>query len=278
MFKGSLSFVDKPIFPFPKVGQVLFLQRLSPWQCTQGITKFSPQSLPLDFCKIAAHFYWGLQGPTIPLQAYLRWVFDFLPSIIQTSIPPFEQLSYRGIDHFKKNISKNVHEHLFSNIILELFSDCHRIQLRSYVGPCSNVWLFARLIIPSFKMAFDIFTSTLCSELGLPHPQLVIFLDAYVAKPQIRHGYTYVIVLMGESAQSHMMQFKILSPPLLGMLGSMFYPNKHMFSRHHFSCPHNNEWILCLQQMVFALWQTQSLLTRLMSILFRKSLIPGEWL
>jgi hypothetical protein len=31
-----------------------------------------------------------------------------------------------------------------------------------------------------------------------------------------------------------MMQFKIFSLPLLGMLDSMFYVSKHMFFKHHF--------------------------------------------
>jgi hypothetical protein len=59
---------------------------------------------------------------------------------------------------------------------------------------------------------------------------------------------------MGENALAHMMQFKIPSPPLLRMMGFAFCVNKLMFFWYYFSRHHNDEWILCLEQMIFALW------------------------
>jgi hypothetical protein len=38
------------------------------------------------------------------------------------------------------NILVNVHEHSFSSIISKLFSNCHRIWLRSYIGLGSSVY------------------------------------------------------------------------------------------------------------------------------------------
>jgi hypothetical protein len=35
-----------------------------------------------------------------PFQAHLRWACDLLPQAVQVSIPPFEQLLKRGMDHF----------------------------------------------------------------------------------------------------------------------------------------------------------------------------------
>ncbi len=64
-----------------------------------------------------------------------------------------------------------MHEHLFSNII----SKCHRVWLKSYVGPSLNVWLYAHLVSPSFKMASNIFASTLRTKLHLPHPMTCDF-------------------------------------------------------------------------------------------------------
>jgi hypothetical protein len=62
-------------------------------------------------------------------------------------------------------------------------------------------------------------------------------------------------MIMGENALPHMMQFEIILPPLLGMLGSMFCMSKRVFSQHHLSNHHNDEWILCLQHIVFSFWQ-----------------------
>ncbi len=45
-------------------------------------------------------------------------------------------------------------------------------------------------------------------------------------------------------------------PPLLRMLGYMFCVIKHMFFQRHFFNHHDDELILCLQQMVLALWET----------------------
>ncbi len=44
------------------------------------------------------------------------------------------------------------------------------ILLRYYVSPSLSIWLSTHLIILSFEMAFNIFSSTLRTKLGLPHP------------------------------------------------------------------------------------------------------------
>jgi hypothetical protein len=107
---------------------------------------------------------------SLPFQAHLKWVHDLLPPTVQTSIPPFEHLLERGKNCLQKNISKNMHKHSFSNIISELSLDYHCVRLRSYAGPSLGVCLSTHLVIPSFKMASNIFFSTLHTKLGLPHP------------------------------------------------------------------------------------------------------------
>jgi hypothetical protein len=107
---------------------------------------------------------------SLPFQAHLKWVHDLLPLATQTSIPPFEHLLERGKSCLQKNISKNMHKHSFSNIISKLSIDCHCVWLKSYVGPSLGVRLSSHLIIPSFNMASNIFSSTLHTKLGLPHP------------------------------------------------------------------------------------------------------------
>jgi hypothetical protein len=62
-----------------------------------------------------------------------------------------------------------MHKHSFSNIISKLFSNCHCAWLKSCVDPSSNVWFFPHPIIPSCRMTFNIFYSTLRTKLGLSH-------------------------------------------------------------------------------------------------------------
>ncbi len=134
-----------------------------------------------------------------------------------------------------------MHEHSFFNIILELFSNCHHIQLRSCACPCLGAWLCGHPFIPSFRMVFNIFSSILCARLGVHHPMVHGFsrcIRGQAINPIKIHLFCCV---HGESAKSHMMQFEILSPPLLRMLGHMFCISKHIFSRCHFFNHHDDK-------------------------------------
>jgi hypothetical protein len=84
---------------------------------------------------------------------------------------------------FKESISKNVHDHSFSNIILELSLNCHWVQLRSYATLGLGFWFSAYPIIPSFKMAFDILSLALCTRLNLPHPIVHNFSQCICSQP-----------------------------------------------------------------------------------------------
>jgi hypothetical protein len=103
---------------------------------------------------------------------HFKWAHGLLPLATQTSIPPFEQLSKKGVDYLQKNILENMHEHSFSNIVLELSSNYHHALLKSCVGLSLGAWFYACAVIPSFRMAFDIFSSPLCTKLGLCHPMV----------------------------------------------------------------------------------------------------------
>ncbi len=119
-----------------------------------------------------AHFIRGYRGNNsgpIPLQVHLKWAHHLLLPTTQTSILPFEQMSKRRMNCLQESISESMHKHSFSNIISNFFSDYHHIWQRSYTSPSSNVWFFACLIIPPFKMASNIISSMLCTKLGLSH-------------------------------------------------------------------------------------------------------------
>ncbi len=68
-----------------------------------------------------------------------------------------------------------MHEHSLSNIILKLFLDCHHAWLRSWASPTFDIWFFVCPIMPSFRLATNIFSVALCTRkamfrLGvLPH-------------------------------------------------------------------------------------------------------------
>lgn len=123
-----------------------------------------------------------------------------------------------------------MHEHSFSNIISTFFSNCHHIWLRSCACPCLGAWLCARLLIPFFKMALNIFSSTLCTRLDVHHPMVHDFSRCICGQAIDPIKIHLFRCAHGESARSHMMQFEILSFPLLRMLGLMFCVSKHNFS------------------------------------------------
>jgi hypothetical protein len=58
----------------------------------------------------------------------------------------------------------------FFNIISKLSSNYHYIRLKSCASPNLGAWISIYLVIPWFKMASNILSSTLNTRLGLPHP------------------------------------------------------------------------------------------------------------
>jgi hypothetical protein len=73
-------------------------------------------------------------GP-LPFHIHLRWAHDLVPSSVQTSTSPLKQLLERITNHPQENISKNMREHSFSNILSKLSSNYHHVRLRSYLSP-----------------------------------------------------------------------------------------------------------------------------------------------
>lgn len=97
-------------------------------------------------------------------------------SICSSFHPPSEQLlksrTIIGENNrlFQKSILKNMHKHSFSNILSKLSFDYHHAQLGSCVSLGLGAQFFACLVIPSFRMTFDIFSLTLHARLSLHHP------------------------------------------------------------------------------------------------------------
>ncbi len=66
-----------------------------------------------------------------------------------------------------------MHEHTFFSIISNMISDFHDTHLKSCIGLRSKAWFSTHLVIPSFHMAFDIFSIKLHIRLDLSHPMAI---------------------------------------------------------------------------------------------------------
>jgi len=90
-----------------------------------------------------------------------------LPSFHLNSCQKEESIVLRK--HLKEHAQTFTFQHHFK-IVFKLFSNCHHVQLKSYIGPSLMFDFFARLVIPPFKMASNIISLMLGTKLGLPHP------------------------------------------------------------------------------------------------------------
>jgi len=70
------------------------------------------------------------------------------------------------------SISKYLHHHTFSSMLSNKISEAHCAQILSCFGPGVNVWLIAQLVFPVFRLPSLVFSITLCTRLGLPHPSI----------------------------------------------------------------------------------------------------------
>ncbi len=126
-------------------------------------------------------FYWGLYGPADQVHFCSRLA---LSGFMSFYFQMFKLASFIWAI-FKKRIRSFLGMHLekraFLSIFLDLFYDCHSVRLRSYAS--FNVWLSICLVIPFFLWSFIFLT--LCTILGLPILQLMVFLDAYANSLEI---------------------------------------------------------------------------------------------
>jgi len=100
----------------------------------------------------------------------LNLIWQLLPPIATTCLPPFEQLIERGANQLQKTILERLHNHSFSSIIFNMSSNSHWACLRSYARPSMGAWLFTRPIIPCFHFPSNVFSYMLQTKLSLPHP------------------------------------------------------------------------------------------------------------
>ncbi len=93
-----------------------------------------------------------------------------IPSPIYGGLPfSFHTICKKKIKLVHKIIKNKLHKHSFFITTFDMVFDLHYARLKSYVGLGVNAWLFVRLVILVFCMAFNIFSFTLHTKLGLPH-------------------------------------------------------------------------------------------------------------
>jgi hypothetical protein len=78
---------------------------------------------------------------SLSFQTHLRLVLKLLPMVATLCIPPFEQLAKKGVHQLQENISKQLHDHSFSSILLYLSWDSHHACLSFCIGSKMGIWL-----------------------------------------------------------------------------------------------------------------------------------------
>lgn len=89
---------------------------------------------------------------------------------------PFCAICKKG-NQFQESILCKLHEHSFSNIIYNMASNSYHMWLRFYVGLGAHIYFFACQVIPSFCLVSNVFSFVLCTNLGLPHPLAIGFIQ-----------------------------------------------------------------------------------------------------
>jgi hypothetical protein len=144
----------------------------------------------------------------------LNLIWELLPLIVIACLPLFEQLIERGANRFQKTILERLHDHSFSSIISNMFSNSHWACLRSYARPSMGAWLFTCPIIPCFHFPSNVFSYMLQTKLSLPHP-LDLGMTHYIyGQPLDPWGSTSSVAPMVGRGLHPMMLFRMHLHPL----------------------------------------------------------------
>jgi len=73
----------------------------------------------------------------------------------------------------QESISKHLHHHTLSNMRFDRIFETHCARILLCSGPGVNTWLTIWLISPTFQLPSPIFSTTLRTWLGLPHPSII---------------------------------------------------------------------------------------------------------
>jgi hypothetical protein len=142
----------------------------------------------------------------------------------------FHTICKNKIKSAQEIILDKLHKHSFFITIFDMVFDLHYAHLKSYVGLGVSAWLFVHLVILTFCMASNIFSSTLHTKLGLPHA-LDLKLTHCICGQPLNLAKTHLICcfLGGEHNTSHNVVWDAFAS-IMKYVG--FYVNKFMSFRH----------------------------------------------
>ncbi len=137
----------------------------------------------------------------------------------------------------------------------------HHACLWSCMGLGVGAWLFAHLLIPSFHLALDFFSSTLCTRLGLPHPSTFKLIN-YICGQPLNLGRTHLLHHShgGEQIASHDIIQNVFISITINLGFHVLHEQIHVLYQPPFSFL-SNKLTLCYQLMASTPWPMLSLPT-----------------
>ncbi len=114
---------------------------------------------------------------------------------------PFEQLIEQQVVQLHESISKCLHHHTFFSMFFNGMSEAHSVWILSRFGPKVNVWLTTQQVFPTFQLPSLIFSTTLRTWLGLPHP--FIYMHPLMCVNTSHQPYGYPLFTLCSWQQTH---------------------------------------------------------------------------
>jgi hypothetical protein len=109
---------------------------------------------------------------TFLFQQHFKAACDLLSPLTHACFLSFEQLIMQQMVQLQNSISECLHHHFFFNMFFKKIFEAHC----AWISSCSNLgvgtWFITWLVFPTFQLSFPIFSITLCTRLGLPHPSI----------------------------------------------------------------------------------------------------------
>jgi hypothetical protein len=105
------------------------------------------------------------------LQEYCPFLFEMCPTS-QACIPFWTNFKWKNESPLRDYIYISFSRDITYQEITHTYP-FHHIFLKSCIGFHLGAWLSTHLVIPSFCMTSSIFSLTICTKLGLPHPMII---------------------------------------------------------------------------------------------------------
>ncbi len=109
---------------------------------------------------------------TFLFQQHFKATCDLLPPLARAWFFPFEQFIGQQMVQLQDSILEHLHHHTLSNMFFNGIFEAHSVRILSCYGPKASAWLTVWSVFPTFWLSSSIFSTTLRTWLGLPHPSI----------------------------------------------------------------------------------------------------------